>query len=270
MQKMTEDEIKQNSVMILKDIKRVCKELNLTYFLDSGSLLGAVRHNGFIPWDDDIDVSMPRPDYEVFIRKYNQYSLQQYRLKSIENTLSYPYPFAKVYDKTTIIYEHGRSYCNLGLSVDVFPIDAYPNSEEERIGHWEKSVSTFVDYSSEEGAFFSNYSFNPRKIKHNIHIFFVRHGLFRNKAKKVIKNSKTINWDDAKFAGINVSMYYRNKPRYVDKDCFIPIEHVFEDDLFSIPQGYDIILKTYYGEDYMTPPPENKRTSTHGIDVYHR
>ena len=156
--KLTEKEIKQYSFAILKDIKKVCEELKLTYFLDGGTLLGAIRHNGFIPWDDDIDVSMPRPDYEIFIREYNKYCNKNYKLKSITTDLKYGIPYAKISDTTTILYKFGRNAFGQGLSVDIFPIDAYPNTQDEQKSYLNKSLALFKSYASTVAYAYSNYN----------------------------------------------------------------------------------------------------------------
>lgn len=266
--KLSEDEIKAYSFEILKDIKRVCDKLHIQYYLDSGTLLGAIRHNGFIPWDDDIDIAMPRPDYERFIREYNKFCSKKYKLVCLENEIRYCYPFAKVYDTSTKLYEHNRNIAGLGLSVDIFTIDAFPNSEGEQEEFYKKVLDTFKSYSEVAWFVFDKYSFNPRSIKKNINLFFSRLFLQRYRAKKVLKNVKTYNWDTSDFAGIGVCIYYHPQKRYLPKDCWLPSEHFFENEMFPIPKGYDKILKSYYGDDYMIPPPEEKRNSSHELEVY--
>ena len=265
---LTVKEIKQYSLAILKDIKRVCNELKLTYYLDSGTLLGAIRHNGFIPWDDDIDIAMPRPDYEIFIREYNKYCNSRYRLKSIEIDSKYGYPFAKVYDTTTILYEHGRRPFGLGLSIDVFTIDGYPDSENEQRKHFNTVLNFFNSYAGTESLAACKYTINPRYFIRNCKILLSRSLLQRYKAKKVIENAKKFEFKYSAFAGINVCVYYHPYTRCLQKDCWIPIEHQFEDDVYMIPKGFDFVLKSYYGDNYMMPPPENKRESTHGLEIY--
>lgn len=268
--KLTIEEIKQYSLEILKDIKRVCRELNLTYFLDSGTLLGAVRHNGFIPWDDDIDVSMPRPDYEIFIKEYNKHCNPKFRLKCIENSPDYAYPYAKIYNTETILYEYGKNNFDLGLSVDIFTIDAYPNNDEKRTEHYKNVISLFEAYARQASTALNRYSLNPRNIKRNIRIFRARTYLQKKRALKVIENAKSVDWDKSDFAGINVCIFFHPYDRFIPKDCWIPIDHQFEDEEFSIPKGYDSVLKSYYGPNYMTPPPVEKRQSTHGLEIFLR
>lgn len=268
--KLTSEEIKSYSIEILKDIKRVCNELNINYFLDSGTLLGAIRHNGFIPWDDDIDIAMPRPDYEKFIRQYNKYSNPRYKVKSIETDSNYGFPYAKVYDTSTILYEYGKNPFGLGLSIDIFTIDGYPDSEEERKTHYQDVIKIFDKYAAIEGLSTCKYSINPRYYKKNIKIFLAKHFLQRYKAKQVIKHAKFYDYDKTNYAGIKVCIYYHPQDKYMKKSCWNPTSHIFEDDNYTIPEGFDLVLKSNYGNNYMTPPPENKRNSTHGLEIYIR
>lgn len=184
------EEIKQYSIEILKDIQNVCSRLNITYFLDSGSLLGAIRHNGFIPWDDDIDISMPRPDYEIFIKEYNNNCNPKFRVKSIEIDSKYWFPYAKVYDTTAILYENGINPFNLGLSVDVFPIDGYPDNLQEQKKHYKNVIRIFNNYTHLESLAESKYSRKPSLFINNIKIMFARKVFQKKAAKKVIYNSK--------------------------------------------------------------------------------
>ena len=96
----------QNKMLgILLEIDRICRENNIRYLLDGGSMLGAVRHHGFIPWDDDADVMMPRDDYDRFIEIAPRALGKKYVFQCIENTREYPYNFGKVFDTSTEFYE---------------------------------------------------------------------------------------------------------------------------------------------------------------------
>lgn len=113
---------------ILKAADEAIRSHGLRYYLEGGTMLGAVRHHGFIPWDDDADIAMPRPDYEKFIREANDWLPPYYRLRCHLNDPDYPFYFAKIEDtRTTIVEGPTRPYVG-GVFVDVFPIDAQPEN----------------------------------------------------------------------------------------------------------------------------------------------
>lgn len=123
---------------ILEDIDRVCKAHNIRYYLIAGTMLGAVRHKGFIPWDDDADVAMPRADYDRFIKHANEWLDEKYELVSGEDTPQYPYQFARIQDKgTTYVLRRDFSFVG-GLPVDVFPLDGMTDSKLRQRIHYAK------------------------------------------------------------------------------------------------------------------------------------
>ena len=118
---------------ILKKFQQICDEQNLRFYLIAGSLLGAVRHQGFIPWDDDIDVGMPRKDYEIFIKNAHKWLKPPYELDCAEHNDKYIYFFAKVVDSNTTLLQ--RAYLS-GVYIDVFPLDGAPCSKfRKRLHH---------------------------------------------------------------------------------------------------------------------------------------
>lgn len=113
---------------ILMAFDRMCQEHNLRYCIMAGTMIGAVRHKGFIPWDDDMDVGMPRPDYEKFIAHCQEWLPTPYEFVCGENDPKYPLPFGKIQDSsTTLIERYHLSYLG-GIYVDVFPLDAVPSN----------------------------------------------------------------------------------------------------------------------------------------------
>ncbi len=125
MRKIEIDEMRQRLLSMAEYLQNICKENGLKMFLSGGTLLGAVRHKGFIPWDDDIDVHMPRPDYDrlikIFKRKEN---IGKYKLLSHELNDKYVYTFAKLVDDDTLLIEDDiYSGVDMGLYLDIFPID---------------------------------------------------------------------------------------------------------------------------------------------------
>jgi lipopolysaccharide cholinephosphotransferase len=116
-------EIQQCLLGILKAIDQVCREHHLRYYMVAGTMLGAIRHKGFIPWDDDADIAMPRPDYEEFLAHANEWLPKRYELVSPGKPENYPYIFARVQDSETT-YVPRRSFSFVGgIPVDVFPLD---------------------------------------------------------------------------------------------------------------------------------------------------
>ncbi len=117
---------------ILQETDRSVRGHGLRYYLEGGTLLGAVRHGGFIPWDDDADISMPRPDYEEFIRHANEWLPPHFRLRCHLNDPDFPFYFAKIEDiRTTIVEGPTRPYTG-GIFIDVFPIDGIPEDRKVR------------------------------------------------------------------------------------------------------------------------------------------
>ena len=125
MKKLTLDEVKKIQLEILAYIDSFCKKNNISYFINYGTLLGAVRHKGFIPWDDDIDISMDREHYNMFIEKFNQDS-SKYKILSLDTDKAYFNNFIKVVDTTTKIVDN-RNYktFSCGVFVDIFPMDKF-------------------------------------------------------------------------------------------------------------------------------------------------
>lgn len=125
------EQLKQLLVHLLGEFHKVCEENHLVYNIFGGTMLGAVRHHGMIPWDDDIDVTMPRPDYEKFIRLVRTNYREKFRIFNYPDA-DYCYPFAKFALRDSILIENMKDkYRKLCLYVDVFPVDGYPTDRED-------------------------------------------------------------------------------------------------------------------------------------------
>lgn len=119
-------------------VDKVCREHNLRYYIIAGTLLGAVRHKGFIPWDDDLDIAMPRSDYDKLIAHCNEWLPKQYELICTENDANYPLPFAKIQDAETTLIERMHMKYLGGIYIDVFPLDGVPHNKIARRWHFIK------------------------------------------------------------------------------------------------------------------------------------
>lgn len=126
-------ELQKTELEMLKEFICICEELNLTYYLVCGSALGAVKYQGFIPWDDDLDVALPRKDYRIFCEKAQQMLPKHLFLQNHITDPDYPYVFSKIRNSNTTFIESGLSKRNInhGIYMDVFPLDGYPQDEKK-------------------------------------------------------------------------------------------------------------------------------------------
>ena len=259
---------------ILKEIKRVCEEHQITYYLSSGTLLGAVRHKGFIPWDDDIDIEMPYPDYLRFVAVAQEALGPGYFLQNRDTDPAHSSLFSKVRKNNTTMlskYELGMAGHH-GVWIDIFPLIAIGGSFDYR---FRKACVRICNYSLIDKSHFeidqkwirgqtNAFLFNlvkltvrlPRKIRRGINALFSRFVFMRQnrKAKRY-----TVVWTG--LTDVYPAAVYEGEAKQL---CF-------EDEVFPCPSGYKDYLQITYG-DYMTPPPENKRGNNHGeliIDLEH-
>ncbi len=128
-------------LQILKAVDIVCREHNLRYYLVAGTLLGAVRHKGFIPWDDDLDIAMPREDYDILMAHAREWLPEPYEAKCAETDPSYSGAFAKVVDSSTTLIEREHYAYLAGIYIDIFPLDGMP--ENRVLQHWQMTRYRF-------------------------------------------------------------------------------------------------------------------------------
>ena len=256
---MTLREVQEFSLEILKEVHDFCVENKIRYSLAYGTLIGAVRHKGFIPWDDDIDIMMPRPDYEKFCKTF---SSSRYKVLSSYSPESY-LSFSRVYDderttaKTSIVWAKVPA----GLWIDIFPVDG-AEDDRKKLGRRYAKAHTYwsiVFYS--RGA--KSRMTRGFRLKDNVKILakkvlflngiFLSH--FKNKQEKLIQQYKFE--ECAKWS--QLSCPDNKNAEHSSIGDFSDFELVpFEKYQFCIIKNYDAILKMTYG-DYMTLPPENER-----------
>jgi lipopolysaccharide cholinephosphotransferase len=264
MKQISFEEIRSLQLEILKKIDEFCIQNNLQYSLAYGSLIGAVRHKGYIPWDDDIDIMMLRRDYNIFLSNFNGV-YPQLKVVSPESVPSYYAPYANVYMTSTKLVEpnikHGLT--NLGIKIDVFPVDNVPSNDSEykrmflqscRINKWRRYKILHFFNQDEEVSF--------RFVAKKIISFFIPFCYLNKKLTKMLEQSNK----ESEYTDIIIWPVYKYK-RF-SSDLFNETIRVpFETIEVNIAKGYDGILTSIYGS-YMQLPPEEQRVAQHGFTAY--
>ncbi|WP_458456551.1 LicD family protein [Methanobrevibacter sp.] len=251
-------------LMILKDLINFCEENDITYFMYAGSLLGTVRHNGFIPWDDDLDVCMLRDDFERFKELFS--SNEKYELLSVESQEDYPYLFAKLSLKNTRFEEEWASQLNFGIgfNIDIFVLDDLTGNKSKQ-SYQLKKAFLYNRLLLMSGIRLDDLPFISKALSHSAYHILNLLGLNPTKINKRCLNFLRKYSDVNAEKIFDISAMAHEYPLIYDKKDFKEVEKVkFEDVYVNVPKNYDKILTELYG-DYMQLPPEEKRYN-HPID----
>lgn len=256
MREITElQELKEIELSIMKEIHSFCEENNITYYIAYGTLIGAIRHNGFIPWDDDIDIWMMRSDYEKFCALFPKYA-DQYGLylTNSKTVPMHPRAMSKVCAKNTTLKELAYNLGDdIGVFVDIWPLDGVPNNAILR-----KMYCLFMKTL--------NYIFYAGVYRKD----FFQGGIIRKTARltcKVVGPLRILHLQEkvSRLIPVEKSTYVEWNgvaKGFLKKDFERRELRKFEDAYFWVPSGYDHLLTQNYG-DYMTLPPEDKRVRRH-------
>lgn len=261
MEELTSDEIRKVQLKILDELAVFCKHNDIKYFLSAGTLLGAIRHKGYIPWDDDIDVMMLRKDYQKFNDLYAK-SEAKYDLLTYHNTTHYNNPFMKMSDKSTILIEDRLSKVNIGANIDIFPIDNIPQKNQSFFYAKLKFIRKLLKLKTYEGKF-------EKRFLWKLMLTCGRFSLFFLPVKWILKKLDHITQKDYKnshLSGVTVWGYFEKE--ICRSEVFnnsILVE--FEGKSYCVPQLYHEYLTNIYG-DYMKFPPLEKRISPHNFKVF--
>lgn len=253
---MTLREIQLVSLELLKEIRDFCETHQIRYYLAYGTLLGAVRHKGFIPWDDDIDIEMPRPDYERFVREFEPKSKN--KLFSLDKTQSL-IPYARFCDmeRTLMVFQEKPWSKNpTGIYIDIFPIDGinektFAEHKKQAEKMWRRSWGMRLALTP----FSKNKGFS-KKLK-----WLTRKCIYELRGTKRIKRHidfcKNISWETTNTV-CQLSCPDPNETcqekQWYEKRVLLQ----FEDDMFSAPHQWSKVLNNIFG-DYMKLPPEEDR-----------
>ena len=258
------ENLKTCLMYIMKDIHRVCVENDIRYFCYGGTMLGAVRHKGFIPWDDDMDICMPRPDYERFMQIADAKLKEDLFVENYKNTKGYGHPFGKVMLKGTVWKENftEKVDCHKNIYVDVFPLDCI-SSDPMRF-KWDTIRVRIIQRMLLLNCSYKYTKKGIKKILYRMGYWFSKkwkkETLISLWEKLAIKDEKLQNGQYTIFSGV-----YPIGREVVLKDEIQEFtEMPFEDTEFVVPKAYDAILKRMYG-DYMVLPPKEKQVSHHNL-----
>ena len=258
-------EIQQMELGIMEYIHETCQKIGVKYFLAYGSLIGAVRHKGFIPWDDDMDICMLREDYE----KLQDYLIanpdERYEVMSYKNNLNYVYPFMTVQDNHTYLLEEDvRIDSNMGIYVDIFPVDGYEDDSVFKdkmtrlIKKRQLSCYTFKGITNTKSLLNSLIRYISVIV-----FYFTNTNKYIRGIDELAKSRKVDDYELVDY------LIYKDMHKPVWKREWLEqtIMGVFEGKEFMIPKHYHEILTSVYG-DYMQLPPLEQRVSHHDFKLW--
>lgn len=263
------EEMQKIELEILKSFSKFCDEYKLRYFLSNGTLLGAIRHKGFIPWDDDIDVYMPRNDYMKFLQLVGASLGLHYRLITPYISEKYLYTYAKLYDDRTILIEFPETVrYTIGVYIDIFPVDGLPDSELKINEHFirtRKLINRNWLFIFEGKRYMKNTKLY-KKIYGYLIVFLawlMGEKFFFNKLDKI---ARKFDFDKSDQVALSACGY--GAVERIKQSDFATYQKVqFENNFFNAPIGYHKYLTSLYG-DYMKLPPEDEQIKRHNNEVY--
>lgn len=247
-------------------LDKYIREHNLTYYIFNGTLIGAARHKGFIPWDDDVDIAMPRDDY-VKLCKLLKQPTDHYVIESTTSDAEdFVYTFAKFYDTSTSMTEYLRKDVCRGVYIDIFPLDGIGNSYKESVKNYKVIERKNMFLMTRVCAYRRD-----RKWYKNLAIFLSRliPSFFVNEKQLAIDidaYSQKYSYHDCEYVSFTTSTYGEkdiHKRELLGK----PIELQFENRSFLAPEHYDEILTNTYGDWRQLPPIEKRKAAHDFIDL---
>lgn len=246
---------------IMKYIEDISRKNDINCFLSGGTLLGAIRHKGFIPWDDDADMMLLREDYEKLVKLINKDD-SPYRALSWKNEADYFLPFVKVVDTRTYAKAQHVPFKNDGACVDLFPIDSLTGSKDKvsKYFAWHKKLADKYN---------TLYGVNPDTLSNPILLWMYRmilKSICILRDVRAAMNTKC----SLKSKRVACSVWGYGEKEIIHRKYMTDAVTVsFEGNEFRAPIGYDKYLSNLYG-DYMTPPPKTKQHNEHQARVWWR
>lgn len=269
---LTEQELTQWKGIItdvLRAFHEICEKYGLTYYAIGGTAIGAVRHQGIIPWDDDIDVGMPRPDFERFMEICRTTDFGDYELVSDETHEAYNLPFPKFCNKHTTLIERADVPCVIGLYIDVFPLDSTSNdkAEVEALVYRYKKLQNRHEAICTRSTFIEHIMLLTKPHEWGRFCYKTLGFLFRQRMRRsLLRQMRDI---CLKYPYGSTHHLINYGGAYAMRELFDsrvldgkPVDMPFENIAIRMMPGYDEYLRGVYG-DYMQLPPEEKRVAHH-------
>ena len=257
------NDLQQTEFKMLKCFVEICNKLNLKYYLVCGTALGAVKYKGFIPWDDDVDVALPREDYEIFCKEAQRLLPKEYFLQTYKTDKAYPSIFAKIRNSDTTYIEKtiAKLPINHGVYIDVFPLDGYPEDKKSQIKiEIKKKYYDLLLSSVRE----SNCSFKVKVLRRIFRLF----GVHKRTAKILAKFEKLISVYPTKNSKI-----WCNHGNWQGKLEYSPQKQYGEGILMNfegfevkVPENFDEYLTQKYG-NWQADLPEEEKFGHHYYSV---
>lgn len=265
MQELTMDEIHEVTLGILKKIDEIASGEHLTYYMAYGTLIGVIRHQGFIPWDDDLDLMMLREDYDRLVEYFDRHEkeLYPYKILTPQNNKKYPHMIARVCNVEYPVVVENEQDCGMGVFIDIYPMDGVGSDLAvwRRMLKWRQQLVAGCYYATRLHFEIPKKTYRiPDRFLLYLFAKCVGRDFFTNRLEAY---KSRFDWEKSRYIGCAVW----EQDTYEKSDFDRVIKMPFEGMEVPVPAEYDRVLRPLY-DDYMKLPPEESRQPHHNYRAY--